>query len=88
MATLILTILKGSTSLYIWALEQTENSITYLLYPLVAILIIGCLSPGLVVWKILRKRSRYAALYGLMVAAVVVIVVPIWLGVPFGSYPL
>jgi hypothetical protein len=34
-----------------------------------------------------RKRSRYAALYGLIVAAVVIIVVPICLGVRFASYP-
>jgi len=77
----------GSLSLYIWALEHTKDSIVYLHYPLVAMLIFGCIFPGLVTWRKLRKRSRYAALYGLMIAAAVIIAVPIYLGVPFASTP-
>ena len=77
----------GSLSLYIWALEHTKDGIEIMLYPLVAMLIFGCIFPGLLIWKVLRKRSRYAALYGLMLAAVVIIAVPIYLGVPFASHP-
>ncbi len=80
-------IFLGSVSLYIWVLEQINDSNLILLYTLLSALIIGCISPGILVWITMCKSTRYAALYGLMIAAVVIIAVPIYLGVPFASSP-
>lgn len=33
------------------------------------VIIVVCLMPGVVLWKFLRPHSKYAALYGLLVAA-------------------
>ncbi len=80
-------IFLGSVSLYIWVLEQINGTSELLLYTLLSALIIGSMSPGILVWVTMRKLSRYAALYGLVIAAAVIIAVPIYLGVPFASYP-
>lgn len=37
----------------------------------IAIFVISlCIMPGFVVWKVLRPRTKYAAIYGLLVAAI------------------
>lgn len=80
-------IFMGATSLYVWALEQTKGSSEYLLYTLLVSGVVACLLPGIWVWLLLRKKNRLAALYGLMVASVISVAVPIFLGVPFASHP-
>ena len=87
MAMLFSAIFSGVVSLYLWALTQNMEGTVDSPYPLTALLTLGCVFPGMLVWLKLRQRSRYAALYGLIIAAVATIAVPLWLGVPFASYP-
>ena len=77
----------GYFALYMWALERTGESAELLAHALATVLIGGCVAPGLLVWRNLRGRSRYAALYGLVVAAAVSIGAPMLLGTPLGVNP-
>ena len=77
----------GYFALYMWILERTGESAELLALALAAVLIGGCVAPGLLVWRKLRSRSRYAALYGLALAATVSIGAPMLLGAPLGVNP-
>ena len=68
-------------------MNGTGESAELLALALAAVMIGGCVAPGLLVWRKLRNRSRYPALYGLALAAAVSIGAPMLLGAPLGVDP-
>lgn len=45
-------------------------------HTIATVVICLCVTPGIFLWKYLRSRSKYAALYGLLVSATLCIVAP------------
>jgi len=87
MAMLLGAVAFGYFALYMWAFERADGSMELLAHAFAVISTLFCMAPGLVVWRRLRGRTRYAALYGLALAAAVSICVPLLMGAPLGASP-
>ena len=87
MAMLFGAIFYGYFAFYMWIWEYTEGQAELLAHAFAVVAISVCLTPGLIVWRKLRGRGRYGALYGLMIAAAMSIAVPLLLGAPLGASP-
>lgn len=57
-------------------LEMADGDSTFLAHIIAAVVICLCLAPGIVLWKYRRSRSKYAALYGLLVSATLCCLAP------------
>ncbi len=75
----------GYMGLVGWALGVVK--IELLAHSVAGVVLMLCLAPGITVWRLMRPRSRYAALVGLVLGATASLVVPAMLGAELGEVP-
>lgn len=61
---------------YLTLLEMAGGNSSFFAHMIAAVVIFLCLMPGIFLWRYLRPRSKYAALYGLLVAATLCCIAP------------